>query len=58
MMFPYYRVELKTGPMIDHRRCLHGPETAIVWEQIPVNQTENFTQVFEVSLPKVMEKCQ
>ena len=54
----YCVVELMTGSMMVHRRHLHGTDTAIDWDQLPVSQTELLPQVFEVSFPMVPDKCQ
>ena len=40
---PYYRVEVKSGSMMEHQRQMHGTETKIHWNQLPVSQTEHLT---------------
>ena len=54
---PNCGVELEAGSMTAHRRRLHGTETAIDWEGLPVSKMDHLPQVFEVSFPSVTTKC-
>ena len=56
--YPDCGVELMAGSMIDHYRNLYGMELGIVWDYLPVSQTENPLNVYEVIFPTTMQLCQ
>ena len=43
------RVDLTSGSMIAHRRCLHGMEPYIDWDCLLVSQMEHLLHVYEFS---------
>ena len=49
MRCPDYGVDLTSGYMTDHHRQLHGTDTYIDWERLPVSKTEQLLLVYEFS---------
>ena len=54
---PECGVELTTGSITAHRCRMHRIDTAIDWSRLPVSQTENQPQVYDVIFPRSKERC-
>ena len=49
--------ELNAGSITEHRCRMHGTESIIDWNQMPVSQTEHQPQVYDMSFPRTTNRC-
>ena len=51
-------IALRLGVSVEaHRLCIHGMEPSIDWNRLPVSQTEQHPQVYDVSLLRTTKRC-
>ena len=54
---PECRVELTAWSMTAHYRHMHRTEQAIDWNCLPVSQTKQHPQVYDMSFPRSINRC-